>query len=243
MKTIALLGGMTPDVTALYYNIINEHIRAQLGQRHSAKIYIYSVNLEEQLQRVQEGKWDEFAAEYISAVQPLASLEQPRVQGVALGAIIAHKVSKQIADALPPVVPFLDVTEFVAKELRRLGITTVGLIGPAVTMTDDSPDFFIGKLKARHGITVLVPDTDAEIQEVNRGMFQEVVRGPAAVTEQTRTMFKEAAWRLVGRGAGALILGSTDLGFVIQEQDLPGVPVLDAAKVHAVGLAEWSITE
>lgn len=241
MKTLTLLGGMTPDVTTLYYNLINQHVRSRLGQRHSAKVYIYSVDLEEQLQRVQAGDWDAFAAEYIDAVRPLVSKESPRTHGVALCAILAHKVSKQIANSLPPGVLFLDVTDFLAKELKILGITTVGLIGPSVTMTDLSADFFIGKLRESHGIEVIVPGSDAEIAEVNRGMLEEVVRGAAAISDTTRTMFKDAALKLIAGGAQALILGSTDLGFVLQQEDFPGTIVLDAAKVHAVGLAEWSL--
>ena len=239
MKTLTLLGGMTPDVTALYYYLINQHVRSRLGQRHSAKVYVYSVDLEEQLQRVQSGDWDAFAAEYIEAIQPLVSQESPRTHGVALCAILAHKVSKKIATALPPSIPFLDVTDFLAKELITLSITTAGLIGPSATMTDLSADFFIGKLRESHGIEVIVPESDAEIAEVNRGMLEEVVRGAAAVSDTTRKMFKDAAIKLIARGAQALILGSTDLGFVLQQEDFPGIIVLDAAKVHAVGLAEW----
>ena len=244
MRPLALLGGMTPDVTAVYYNLINKHVRMQLGKRHSAKLYIYSTDLEEQLQRAQNGSWEAFASEFIRATHPLVhSAEGPAVHGVALSAIIAHKVSNAIAGSLPPGVPFLDISDFIAAELGRLSINVVGLIGPGVTMTDRSPDFFIGKLESNHGVNVLVPQTEAEISEVNRGMFEEVVRGRAAVTSQTKQMFKDVAMGLVNRGAKALILGSTDLGFVLSQDDFPDIQVLDAAKVHAIGLAQWSLED
>lgn len=131
MKNLTLLAGMTPDVTVLYYNTINQHVRNRLGQRHSAKIYLYSVDLEEQLQRAQNGNWDAFAAEYVQALRPLVDQDAACTQGVALGAIIAHKVSKQIALTLPSGLPFLDITDFVAKELKTLGVTSTGLIGPS----------------------------------------------------------------------------------------------------------------
>jgi len=94
---------MTPDVTALYYNIINDHIRKKLGGHHSARIYVYSVALESQLQRVENQDWSAFAKEYIDAmnspVQPSAALLSN--MRVLLGAIIAHKVSGQITSYLP----------------------------------------------------------------------------------------------------------------------------------------------
>lgn len=240
MKTLALLGGMTPDVTALYYNTINQHVRNALGQRHSAKLYIYSVDLEEQLERFQSGNWEGFAAEYIEAVKPLVA-QPARVDGVALCAILAHMVSDQLASSLPPNVKFLDVSESIAKNLKANRIQTAGLIGPAVTMTDRSPGFFLEKLTARHGLDIIVPESDAEIVEVNRGMVEEVVRGISAVKETTKQMFRETAQKFIQRGAQAIILGSTDLGFVLRQEDFPGTVVLDAAKVHASDLADWLI--
>jgi aspartate racemase len=242
MRTLALLGGMTPDVTALYYNLINKAVRAKLGQTHSAKIYIYSVDFQEQVQRLEKGQWDDFATEYVQALRPLISQQPPSVAGVALGAIVAHKVSAQVSQSLPATVEFLDVTESIAKELKSRQITTVGLFGPAVTMTDKSPDFFRGKLIQNHGLDVLVPESEEEIAEVNRGMFEEVARGAAAVTATTRQMFMSAANKLIERGVQAIILGSTDLGFVLQQEDFPDTPVLDAARLHADDLANWMLS-
>ena len=47
MKTIGLLGGMSWESTALYYKLINEEIKKQLGGLHSAKVVIYSVDFDE----------------------------------------------------------------------------------------------------------------------------------------------------------------------------------------------------
>lgn len=191
MKTLVLLAGMTPDVTALYYNIINDHIRKKLGGRHSARIYVYSVDLESQLQRIQNQDWLAFAKEYINAMNPLVRPSAPfsSNMGVLLGAIIAHKVSSQIKSHLPPNIPFLDVTDFLAAEIKKRGIRRIGLFGPKATMVDESPDFFRGKLTSSHSIEVIIPETQAEIDEVNRGMFQELVKGKGAVTPQTKQMF------------------------------------------------------
>jgi len=47
---------------------------------------------------------------------------------------------------------------------------------------------------------------------------------------------------LLDQAAQALILGSTDLGFVVKEEDV-SVPMLDPGKIHAVGVAEWALRE
>lgn len=243
MRTLALLGGMTPDVTALYYKIINDYVRRKLGARHSARMYIFSVDLESQLQYVEAGDMASFANEFIQALRPLISEQsdgRTPAHGVLFGAILAHKVAPQIRDTLPPHIEFLDVADMVASSLKARGISKVGLIGPKMTMVDRSPDFFVGKLMHDHQIVVLVPDTEEEIEAINRGMMSEVVKGPLAVTPQTRQMFRDAANRLVDRGMEGLILGSTDLGFVLSQADFD-VPVVDAAKVHAEGVVEWAL--
>ena len=44
MKTLGLLGGMSWESTVLYYQVINETVRARLGGLHSAKLILYSVD-------------------------------------------------------------------------------------------------------------------------------------------------------------------------------------------------------
>lgn len=47
MKTIGLLGGMSWESTALYYQQINKMVHRKLGKLHSAKVIINSVDFEE----------------------------------------------------------------------------------------------------------------------------------------------------------------------------------------------------
>jgi len=119
MKTLVLLGGMTPDVISLYYNITDNYIRQSRGARRSARIYVYSVDLKSQLERIKDNDWSAFANEYTDAMRLLVqpSVATSSSMGVLLGAIIAHKVSEQISSQLSLYIPFLDVTDFLAAEI------------------------------------------------------------------------------------------------------------------------------
>lgn len=44
MKTMGLIGGMSWESSALYYRLINEKVKQQLGGLHSAKCLLYSVD-------------------------------------------------------------------------------------------------------------------------------------------------------------------------------------------------------
>ena len=59
MKTIGLLGGMSWESTALYYQWINSYVKQHLGKLHSAKIVMVSVDFQEIETLQNEGKWQE----------------------------------------------------------------------------------------------------------------------------------------------------------------------------------------
>lgn len=44
MKTIGLLGGMSWESTASYYQRINDAVKSKLGGLHSAEIILYSID-------------------------------------------------------------------------------------------------------------------------------------------------------------------------------------------------------
>ena len=243
MKTLLLLGGMTPDVTKLYSATINPAARSALAGRHTAPLSIHSATLDAMVQYARAGDWDAFAKVYTDAIDVLAN----KVDAVVVSAILAHKVSPQLTQSLSSTgVPLLHIADCVAAHLKAQHpqVRTVGLLGPKITMLDqDDPDFFIGRLEApENGLKVLVPETQAELEEVNRGMMEEVTKGAAAVTVQTRTMFIRQANRLIERGAQGIILGSTDLGFVVRKDDLPnGVIVIEPGSIHAEEAAKWAL--
>lgn len=248
MKTLLLLGGMTPDVTVIYYQTINRIVRERLGGSNAASMYMYSANIAAMLEHAASGDWESFAKVYTDPIVALTARDGPgaRVDGVVLGCIFAHKVTRQFSEALAPSgVPLLHIADYLAKAIKtdHPGVVKLGLLGPAVTMRGaDDPDFFIGRLQnEENGFTVIIPDSDG-IEEVNRGMMQEVVKGPAAVTDATKAMFVRHVRALIERGAQAIVLGSTDLGFVVKQEDIGGdIPIIEPAAVHAEGVAKWAL--
>jgi aspartate racemase len=240
MKTLLLLGGMTPDVTVLYYNAISRVVRSQLGGRHGASLYLYSADLEAMIQHLGRGDLDAFARTYTDPIAALAS----RVDGVVICAILAHKVAAQIRASLPAGVTLLHIADVLAAHIKvqHPGLRKLGLLGPKATMLGaDDADFFVGPLQnPENGFEVLIPETEADVEEVNRGMLEEVAKGVAAVTPETRHMFISQAKALVRRGAQAIVLGSTDLGFVLTQEDIGEVPIIEPALVHAEYAGVWT---
>ena len=232
MKVLGLLGGMTFESTALYYDIINRHVRKEMGPRCSAPLFMYSANQEQMLQYAVDGDWDAFADVYIKAAKALIA---GGAEGIVICASLAHRAAETIEKSIS--VPLLHIADFVGLALKEKGIKKVALIGTKVVMDGN---FVKGRIEKNHGVAVLVPGSVEERDEVNRGIVEELTTG--SVSEKTKTMFLQAAQNLVQQGAAGLILGSTDLGFVIKEEDI-GVPVFDIAKIHALGSARWVLDD
>jgi aspartate racemase len=58
VKIIGLLGGMSWESSAIYYQAINERIKEKLGGHNSAEILMYSVNFQQIKELQYKGEWE-----------------------------------------------------------------------------------------------------------------------------------------------------------------------------------------
>ena len=231
MKVLALLGGMTFESTSLYYNLINQHFRSVLGGTASAPLYMYSASQREMLEYAISGQWDEFAAVYIKAAKAMI---EGGAEAVVICASLAHRVAEEIERNIE--VPLLHIADFVGEHVKAAGLTKVALLGTRVVM---EADYFKGRVREGFGIDVLVPDA-MDRERVHLGIVNELTTGHVSV--ETKAMFLSVTAQLTQRGAEGLILGSTDLGFVIKEGEVT-IPIFDTAKIHALGVARYALNE
>ena len=71
MKTIGLIGGMSWESTRLYYDAINQDVRARLGGLHSAKLILHSVDFAPLADHLAAGRWDALSDILCSAAKGL----------------------------------------------------------------------------------------------------------------------------------------------------------------------------
>ena len=183
------------------------------------------------LQFASEGSWDGFADAYVKAANAMV---QGGAQAMVLCAMLAHKAAGRIESQIS--VPLLHLADFVGAEVKAKGLDRVALLGTRVAMEDD---FVKGRIESRFGVDVLIPAAE-DRESVNNGIVNELTTG--SVSPETKAMFLRIARELMDKGAQGLILGSTDLGFVIKSEDFQ-VPIFDTARIHATGVAKWALDE
>ena len=228
MKIIGLIGGMSWESTTSYYQLINQRIKEKLGGLNSAKCILYSVNFEEIEKYQALGQWEE-SGKLLSDVA--SKLEKAGADVIILCTNTMHKVTPQILDTIN--IPFIHIAEATAQELKTKNITKVALLGTKYTMTQD---FYKSKLENQH-IEVLIPNND-EIEYINKIIYDELCLG--VISEKSKLIYLEIINSLTKKGAQGVILGCTEIGLLIKQQDT-NIPIFDTTYIHAIKAADYSI--
>ncbi|MRD36329.1 amino acid racemase [Bacillus thuringiensis] len=221
MKTIGLIGGMSWESTSEYYRIINEEIKERLGGLHSAKCLINSVDFEE-IERCQSsGDWDG-AGEILG--NAAYSLQKGGADFIIICTNTMHKVVEKIKEKID--IPVLHIADATAKEIKRKDIQKVGLLGTKYTMEQD---FYKSRIE-EHDIKVIVP-SGTNREKVNEVIYTELCLGKIVV--QSREYYKRVIEELVQEGAQGIILGCTEIGLLIKQENV-SVPIFDTTHIHAI---------
>ncbi len=219
MRTIGLLGGMSWESTAIYYRLTNELVRERLGGLHSARILMTSLDFAEVEELQVSGQWDRAGA--LLAGEAIR-LEAAGADLLVLCTNTMHKVAHSIEESVT--IPLLHLGDVTAAAVRAAGLSSVGLLGTAFTM---SQDFYRGRLES-HGLEVLVPDSDDQAM-VHRVIYDELCQG--VVLEQSRSAYVDVVSRLIARGAQGVILGCTEIEMLLDAGDLT-VPSFPTTQIH-----------
>jgi aspartate racemase len=229
MKKIGLVGGMTPESTTAYYQMI-----IKLGRQswdnplHNPIVLIYSIDLAEMVAHQDVGDEDRVVDILVDA------LEKLRGAGAEVGALTAntpHLFFDRIQSRTT--LPLVNMVDATVERTRNLGLRRALLLGTKATMEGSMyPDAL-----AAGGIAIVLPDEE-ERRFINRSIYEDLAVGK--VTPELRETYLGICHRQIeGNGVDAIILGCTEIPLVLTAGDLP-VPLIDTARCHAEALFTWA---
>lgn len=230
MRTIGLIGGMSWESTAAYYKLINEGVNKRLGGLRSAKILMHSVDFAEIEECQQNGEWEK-AAMILS--NSAATLEKAGADFLLLCTNTMHKAAGGIQSAVR--IPLVHIADAAAEKLKESGARKAGLLGTKYTMTDN---FYTDRL-AMAGIEAVIPERE-EIGLINSIIFEELCKG--VIREDSKRAYLDVIGRLKSRGASGVILGCTEIGMLIGQDDLD-IPVFDTTLIHAQKAVDLALAD
>mgnify|MGYP001691019217 FL=1 len=228
MKTIGLIGGMSWESTVTYYKIINETVKEKLGRLHSAKCILYSVDFQEIEECQANGNWEK-SGEILG--EAAYNLEKAGADFIVICTNTMHKVVNQIKEKIS--IPILHIAEMTAEKILEKGLKNIALLGTKYTMEQD---FYKSKLIEK-GINVIIPDKN-DIETINEVIYDELCLG--TINFNSKKKFLEIVDKPRSKGAEGIILGCTEIGLLIKNEDTD-VPLFDTAVIHAEEAAIYSI--
>jgi len=230
VRTLGLIGGMTWHSTVDYYRLINEGVHKRLGGSHSAEILMLSVDFDPVEDMQTKGDWTAMGRLMAGAAR---TLETAGAEALVICANTMHRLADDITAAVK--IPLIHIADAAAAEVRRQGLRTIGLLGTRYTM---ELDFYRGRLAARHGLKVLVPDEPGRTT-VHDIIYNEL--GHGLVRQEARQAYVGIINDLVRRGAEGVILGCTEIPMLVRPQDSP-VPIFDTTAIHAAAAVDFALS-
>jgi aspartate racemase len=230
LRKLGIIGGTSWSSTALYYEHINRGIAKHLGDMHSARLAIESLDFEPLTKMELAGDWDGVAAVLIAAAK---TLKAGGADGLLLASNTSHKLYDQVAAAVR--LPILHIGDPMAERLVAEGRVRVALLGTRFTMTEGHVR---DRLEAR-GIE-LAPIEAAWVREVDRIIFDELAAG--RVVRDSQRQLKTLITDLAKQKVQAVVLGCTELVLAVDTR-ANVIPVYDTTAIHAQAAVEWMLED
>ena len=223
MRAIGLVGGMTPESTLIYYQLLIRGARARLADPDPLRnplVLLYSLDLSQVVALQRSGRTDDLA-EHLATI-----CETLRRAGAEVGALTAntpHLYLDGIRERTR--LELVSIVDATCSAVAAAGVLRPLLLGTRFTMA--SP-MYRSRLAAA-GIDAVIPDEE-DARFVDHAIYHELAVG---------TVRQEVRDRMVGlcrhavsaSGADAVILACTELPLVLSS-DSVSVPVVDTTRVH-----------
>jgi aspartate racemase len=229
MKTIGMIGGTGWTSTLEYYRIINQETNRRLGGLNSAKIMLSSFNYDE-IDAL--NKKEDHSGVYKLVLGAAQRLKKSQADFLVICANTLHQYVDDLERETG--LKILHIADATSKEIRRKGLTKIGLLGTKFTMEMD----FYTKRLSNSGIESLVPEK-TEREFIHNAIMNELLK--EEFKKETKEKFLNIINDLEQKGAQGIVLGCTEIPLLIKQNDTH-LPVFDTLEIHAKAAVDFALT-
>ena len=230
MKTLGLIGGLSWYSTIVYYRTINQLTNERLGNSHSAKLILFSIDFEEFRILQEKGDWNTVES-MLSGIA--MQLENTGADCIVMCTNTPHLVADIVRQKVK--IPLLHIAEETAKEIAGKKIPKIGLLGTRFTMENS---FFKDRL-LQFGIDSIVPD-QPDRDYIHATVFNELTRG--FFKAETKNKYLDIINKLKKDGAEGVVFGCTEFSILINPVDC-SVPIFDTTAIHSRAAVNFALSE
>lgn len=229
MKTLGLIGGTSWVSTIDYYKYINQMVNEKLGGINSAKLLLYSMNMDDLFKFASTNDWNGLA-DFLSSIAK--KLETAGAEALILCANTPHIAVETVQKNIT--IPLIHIADETSKEIIKHKISKVILLGTKITMEQD----FFKKRLLNYGIESIVPD-EADKEFIHTSIFTELGKG--IFKDETKKTYLEVIEKLKKSGAEGVILGCTEIPMLIKQGDC-SIKTFDTTLIHAKAAVEFMLS-
>ncbi|TDQ29726.1 aspartate/glutamate racemase family protein [Tenacibaculum caenipelagi] len=220
MRIIGLIGGITPQSTITYYQVLNDLAQQKYGGEHTAKVLVNSVDFGEISALQVAGKWDVLDTIMANAA---ASLEKAGASCIVICANTMHLCIEAVRNEVT--IPAIHIAEATAEAIVEKQLKKVLLLGTKYTM---EKTFYTDVLKS-FGIDAIIPNQE-DRNVIHHIIYAELAKG--ILSEKTKEKYLAIIEKACTEGAEGVILGCTEIPLLIKQNDVE-IPVFDTTTIHA----------
>lgn len=225
MKRIGILGGISHESTAVYYQRIHAEYFARQQNYYYPEVIVYSLNFQRFTDYEDRGEMAAYLA-YIG--EGINALQRAGAEFALMAANSPHAVFPQVA--AQTTLPLLSIVEVTAKAAQTRGFRRLLLLGIRFTMQAR----FYAEVCATYGIAVITPDA-GEQEVINRVIFEELVVGTFLAASRQTLLDIIARYPVDG-----VILGCTELPLLLHAEDT-ATPLLDTLTLHVKAAVDQAL--
>jgi aspartate racemase len=222
-KTIGILGGMGPEATTYFYELITKNTKASKDQEH-IPVIIYS---NPQIPPRTEAIIRKGPSPLPLLLEGVRILKHAGADFIVMPCVTAHYYYHEIRHQEK--IPFLNLLDETANYVHRemIGLKKIGLL--ASTGTIKSGLFLAAFTKV--GIEVIGPDEGIQ-EKVMDSIFGKLGIKAGFISDRNKEILENAVMTLIGKGAVAAIAGCTEIPLVLKEEDII-IPLIEPLEILA----------
>lgn len=198
-KTLGVIGGMGPQASASFYNIIIENTKAEKDQDHIDVLLYSHASIPDRTTAILNQKTNDIIEILKSDIN---KLEKFGVDYIVLTCNTSHNFIDELEKEAT--VPIISIIEETTEYLSKKNIRKVGLLATDGTL---QARIYTDKLEAKEiEVVIPCPDNQSKVMDI---IYNQVKKG----IQVDDMMFLSIVNELVNNGVGAIILGCTELSY------------------------------
>ncbi len=229
-KVIGIIGGIAPPSTIEYYQKIITGFQEKEKTLHYPSILINSIDMTRMLELVGKREYDTLV-EYLN--NEIIRLKNGGADFAAIASNTPHIVFDKLRKISP--IPLISIVEATLAYSKKQAFKKLGLFGTQSTMQSG----FYQAVFSKEGIEIITPSLESQAFIHNKYM-SEFVKG--IFLENTKIAFLDIVHQMKKQnGIEGLILGGTELPFILKEEDFNNFKLLNTTEIHVNNILDYAL--